>query len=945
MAGGGGATAPKIRAGEAYVRITADNSALVRGLDGAKQMLRTFGQTLKGLGADMMQLSGAIALPLTFAAKTFADFDDKVRILKAITGATASETVALTSYMRELGATTAFTAEQVAQGAVELARMGFNVTEVRDGLRPIMDLVRATGTETFRLGEIASYASATMRGFGFASEQFADVCDIMGVAADNSAMDISDLGEAMKIVAPSAKTINEDIKDTAASLMLMANAGVRGSLAGTSLRKVYQSLAAQSGKISGLSQEQLDEGIRGADELRRMGISLVDVNGNLRKTNDIMADIAKKARALKSGEKINFATDIFDLRGSLGALSIMDKAASLGEFRKRLDESRGFTRKIAEDMEQGVGGAIRLVISQFKELQISIGEAIWNTFGQKARNEIVSFISAIRNLVVENKELASKIVAGIGAVFAFGVALFGLGAAIKILANVFGIASFAIKACVGTVMLASNAYILLKNTIMGAVAAIKAFYLWVTASGSVTALVLTIVSLGGAFAMLIAYGDKIPGMISTLKNSFSSLIPIVKEAFVSIRDSLAAGDMQGALKVFVASAKLAALKIALPFREVWVSIAPVWKNIWADLVAGFQKSMLGLSAFGKKAATNIVFFLIRTFEQGWNVLLRSIVYGIKEAVKFVLGIIIGAWWDLAAVASYIPGLEDWGERNMKEADAMFSKANAKADAMAADIVESKSFNVDRVNDAWDRAIDKIDRDTASGYEKIEDELNEKKKRNGEALDAEFAALQEQIDAAEKAADEAKEYARQYGVMVELVKDLKNYFEHAIDSYVLDEGFRDTVKYYEEALQSKDANTRDEAEAIVRKLIDYNREQARNVEMQFNTELEAAQVDRVIDDDEWNNLRALADQRALALKLKEEYERLLAAGYTEASDVVVESTDKTKSIGAWSSDVLNAMLNTPDEKRTADAAESINDAVLDIKRKIFSGKWGSLTYGA
>ena len=67
------ATASRIRAGEAYVRITTDNSALVRGLENAKQHLRDFGQSLKGVGADMMQLAGAISLPLAFSAKEFAD--------------------------------------------------------------------------------------------------------------------------------------------------------------------------------------------------------------------------------------------------------------------------------------------------------------------------------------------------------------------------------------------------------------------------------------------------------------------------------------------------------------------------------------------------------------------------------------------------------------------------------------------------------------------------------------------------------------------------------------------------------------------------------------------------------------------------------------------------------------------------------------------------------
>lgn len=940
----GGATPQRIRAGEAYIRITADNSALIRGLDAARDALRSFGQTLKGIGTDMMQISGVIALPLALSAREFANFDDKVRILKAITGAAVAETANLTKYMRQLGATTAFTSEQVAQGGVELARMGFDISEVKDGLKPIMDLVRATGTETFRLGEVASYASATMRGFGLASEQFAHVCDIMGVAADNSAMDIADLGEAMKIVAPSAKTINEDIKDTAASLMLMANAGIRGSLAGTSLRKVYQSLAAQSGKTKGLSDDQIAEGIRGAAELSGMGISLVDDKGNLRKTNEIMADIAKKARALKTGEKINFATDIFDLRGSLGALSLMDKAASLDNFRKKLDEAAGHNKKIADDMEQGIGGAMRLIISQFKEFQISVGEALWNTFGQRARNEVVKFITAIRNLVVENKKLASQIVAGIGAVFAFGVALFGLGAAIKILANVFGILSFAIKATVGTVMLAVNAYILLKNVVLATHAAMTAFGLFLGADASVAAWAGSLITLTGVFLGLIAVWKLVPGWIDALKNHFSSIVPVVTEAFTTIRDSLAAGDMQGALKVFVSSMKLAALKAILPLRQLWASIAPTWKDNWYSIVEWFKKGVLSIVVFLKKAGINVGYFLRSLFMKSWNGIVSFMINGLASAAKVILDGLLYIFYGLGVLAEKI-GLDEFGRSIKDDAEYAIHDTNHTLDTWADQGVQKYSVDTEAVDRAWDSALEAVDKSEALTLEKISEETLEKRKRNNEAWDAEFAALQEQIKAAEHGAEEAKEFAAMFHVMKLQVADLQNYFEKIVESYVLDEAMRDTIKNYEAALNDKDAAKRDQAEAAVRQLIEYNRNMARQREMEFNEELEAAQEDREIDDEENARLRALAEEHAEFLKMKQELERLLAAGYSEAADAVVESTDKKHGLGAWSSDVLNAVLSNPDEKRTADAAESIDETLLDIKRKMFSGKWGSLTYGA
>lgn len=936
------ATAPRIRAGEAYVRISADNSALIRGLDAARDALRSFGQSLKGIGADMMQLSGAIALPLAMSAKAFADYNDKVRILAAITGSAANETAALTKYMRELGATTAFTAEQVAQGGVELARMGFNAAEVKDGLKPIMDLVRATGTETFRLGEVASYASATMRGFGLSSEKFAYVCDIMGVAADNSAMDIADLGEAMKIVAPSAKTINEDIKDTAASLMLMANAGVRGSLAGTSLRKVYQSLAAQSGKTAGLSQEQIQEGIRGAAELSGMGISLVDDKGNLRKTNEIMSEIAKKARALKTGEKINFATDIFDLRGSLGALSIMDKAASLDGFRKKLDEAAGHNRKIAEDMEQGIGGAIRLIVSQFKEMQISIGEALWNTFGKKARDQIITFISAMRTLIVENKKLASQIIVGIGAVFAFGVALFGLGAAIKILSSAFGILSFAIKALTGVLMLGINAYILLKNVVLATTAALKAFSLWVAASASISGYILAIISLTGAFAVLAYYLHLLPGMIRTLKDTFASVAPVVTDAFKTIRDSLASGDMQGALKVFVSSFKLAALKAILPLRQLWASIGPTWKDNWYSIVEWFKKGLVSLASIMKKTGVNIAYFFRSLVMKSWNAILEFMINGLVSTAKVILDGLLYIFYGLGALAEKI-GLDDGSIR--ADAEYAIHDTNHTLDNWAEKGIQKYSADTDSVDRSRNSALEAVDKSEALALQKISEETLEKRKRNNEAWDAEFVALTEQIQAAEKGAEEAKEFAAQFHVMKQRVSELKDYFEKVVETVVLSDTLQGKIKDYESALQSKNELVRDQAEAELRQAIEAEREKARNLEMEFNEKLEAAQSDRVIDRAEYGGLVSIANARAESRKLKEEYERLLAAGYSDASEAVIDSTGKNKGIGAWSSDVLNAILSSPDEKRTADAAESINDNLLDIKRKIFSGKWGSLTYGA
>ena len=222
-----------IVAGAAFVRIAMDDASLRKGLKEAQKRVDGFAKSWEVLKNNMaLNTSGAFLYfansigPLVSALQTYSRFNDQMLMLKAISGATQGQIAGLEKYIRHLGATTAFTADQVARGAVELSRMGFAPSELKAGLKPALDLVRATGQETFRLGEISAYAASALRIFGLRGKDFADVCDVMAYAANASNADIDDLGEALKIAGPSARTVNEDLRDTAAALMLMSNAAL-----------------------------------------------------------------------------------------------------------------------------------------------------------------------------------------------------------------------------------------------------------------------------------------------------------------------------------------------------------------------------------------------------------------------------------------------------------------------------------------------------------------------------------------------------------------------------------------------------------------------------------------------------------------------------------------------------------------------------------------------
>ena len=147
-----------IRAGRAYVEIGADRTPLTRALRQSERDLKRFGRSYADLGKRMMGAGAAIAAPVSLSVKTFASFDDQMRIVQAVTGATAGEFAKLTEQAKELGRTTSFTAAQVAAGMVELGRAGFASNEISDAIGGVMDLARATATEVPSATQIASGA-------------------------------------------------------------------------------------------------------------------------------------------------------------------------------------------------------------------------------------------------------------------------------------------------------------------------------------------------------------------------------------------------------------------------------------------------------------------------------------------------------------------------------------------------------------------------------------------------------------------------------------------------------------------------------------------------------------------------------------------------------------------------------------------------------------------
>ena len=191
--------------------------------------------------------------------KSIVDFDQAVADVGAIAKATNEEMERLGRSALKLGGSTKFTATEVAGLQKELAKLGFTTSEILNAQAAILDLAAAANTD---LANAAEVAGITVNQFGLIAEDTQRVVDIMANSFTKSALDITKFTESMKFVGPAAKASGISLEEATAYLALLADAGISGSMAGTSLRQIMLALSKESGtfteKIKKAAGAQLD---------------------------------------------------------------------------------------------------------------------------------------------------------------------------------------------------------------------------------------------------------------------------------------------------------------------------------------------------------------------------------------------------------------------------------------------------------------------------------------------------------------------------------------------------------------------------------------------------------------------------------------------------------------------------------------------------------------
>jgi hypothetical protein len=411
--------------GDLVVRIGANTKDFNAKLGTLKSQIRKDTKNIAAMGRSLsMSVTAPLALIGASSFRTAADFEQSMAKVKAVSGATADEFAKLETNAKELGRTTRFTASEVSALQLNFAKLGFTAEEITKVTGATLALAQATDSD---LATSAEVAGSTLRAFGLNADETSRVTDVMAKSFSTSALDMSTFADSMKYVAPVAKSAGLSVEETTAMLASLANAGIKGSQAGTSLRRIISELGATGGDVAGSIKKLAGEGLNLADAKDEVGRS---------------AQSALLVLANSTDQTASLATEFQNANGAAQAMAdIMDNTAE---------------------------GAMKRMQSALEGAQIEIGSALAPIMIKLAG--IVSDLAGRFSSMSDGGQMLILAISGIaGMIGPLLVVLPNLVSGIKaaklafaslnrtMLANPFGAVAAAIGLVVGAVIMLNNA--------------------------------------------------------------------------------------------------------------------------------------------------------------------------------------------------------------------------------------------------------------------------------------------------------------------------------------------------------------------------------------------------------------------------------------------------------------------------------------------------------
>lgn len=519
----------------------------------AGKSIKSAGDTIANAGSKMTK---SVTVPIAgvgvAAVKTAADYESAMSNVQAITGATGDDFKKLTQLGKDLGASTAWSAQECAEAMQYTGMAGWTAQQNIDGLKGILDLASASGTELARTSDIMTDAISA---FGYKASDSAKFADVMTKACTSANVSVDTLGESYKYCGAICGTMGYSIDEVTTSLAVMGNMGIKGSQAGTALKNAISNMAAPTKNMKAAMDD--------------LGISITNQDGSMKSWGDVIKNLQGSFKGLTQDQQAAYAKQLFGKESMAGMLAIINTSTKdYNALADSIKNSGGAANDAAQTQLNNLNGQLTLLKSALEGAAITIGDKLLPyiknavTWVQKATDWFNGLSSAQVNTIMK----IAGVVAAIGpAIMIFGKLTSGIGQAVLTFGKISGAIAKAggvlglITSPAGIVIgvlagVAAAAFLIIKNwdKVKPAVMKVKDAFISVmpsikqTIANAISAAMPIITTLVKTFKDIIPKAINvaktviaaITPVIKTVVNTVTALIPIIAKTFVSVAQKL-----------------------------------------------------------------------------------------------------------------------------------------------------------------------------------------------------------------------------------------------------------------------------------------------------------------------------------------------------------------------------------------------------------------------
>ena len=384
------------------------------------------GQMMDAAAAGYMLYRG-LSAPINAAA----GFERSMNRVRALSNATDDQFSALSNQARELGRTTMYSASQASDAMGFLAMAGFEVEDILGAMPGTLQLAAAGQVELARAADIASNV---LSAYGMEVEELGRVNDVLAATFTRTNTDLNQLAEAMKYAAPVAASAGVQFEEAAAAIGLMGNAGIQGSMAGTSLRGAIARILNPTRSVEdamaemGMTTEEVADAMgdfEGASDdisgaLEAAGVSFTDAEGKMLPLVDVVRQLEPHA------DDAGLMMRLFGLRAGPAMAALVSQGAdALEELTEGLENSGGTAARIATTQMEGFEGKMMAFRSAVEGVNIAIGNALLPTLTAFAE-AITRVLGPVAEFAEAYPQITQALVGATAAVVGFKVASVGL---------------------------------------------------------------------------------------------------------------------------------------------------------------------------------------------------------------------------------------------------------------------------------------------------------------------------------------------------------------------------------------------------------------------------------------------------------------------------------------------------------------------------------------